>query len=265
MRRTSTALWDALGQELGPFEDVSRRQWSVSWPEMSLDADEPTWLIASYLLDHTDKHRREEITKSLCRVVDNCGADGVIFTVSQKKRPIARAVIDDLETDHDWIPVNRRGRTLWSGDLDETADARREIYSRQDLGQDPLLAKTPSFHIDTPSVLQATRGFGDETRLLPFGSSSRWFSLNDEQEEAASRGNRSVLLRGAAGSGKSIVLVERLARLIERSPVGQPRSVLVTSFNKDMVRQLVGWFTDRMRVAGISRFTRTNRSESCIE
>ena len=265
MRRTSTALWDALGQELGLVEDVSRRQWSVSWPEMSLDADEPTWLIASYLLDHTDRHRREEITKSLCRVVDNCGADGVIFTVSQNKRHIAKEVIDDLETDHDWISVNRRGRTLWSGDLDETADARREIYSRQDLGQDPLLAKTPSFHIDTPSVLQATRGFGDETRLLPFRSSSRWFSLNDEQEEAASPGNRSVLLKGAAGSGKSVVLVEVLARLIERSPIGQPRSVLVTSFNKYMVQLLAGWFTDRMNSVGIRSFNRTNDTSSCIK
>ena len=265
MRQTSTALWGALGQEIGPVHELVRRhEEKVSWPEMKLDADEPTWLIASYLLDHTDRHRRDEITKSLCQVVDNCSAVGVIFTVSQNKREIAQEVIDQLETDYGWKPRQRRGRNLWSGSLIETSRARREIYSRQGLERHNFLAQDPSFIREMPSVLQATRSPGDEARLLPFPSSSRWPRLNEDQEGAA-RSDRSVLLQGAAGSGKSIVLVERLAKIIQRSRVGQPRSILVTSFNKDMIGLLTRWFTERMDDAGIRSFTRTASADGYSE
>jgi len=266
MRRTSSALWDSLGQEIGPVDGVHRHDRHVSWPEMFLDANESTWLIASYLLDHTDRHRRDEIMKSLCQVVDNCSAKGVIFTVSQKKRAIAQSVIDQLQADFGWEPQDRRGTKTWSGGLVETARARREIYSQHGLERHPLLAKDPLFHYEMPSVLQATREPGDEVRLLPFPSSSRWPSLNEDQEKAASSPtHRSVLLQGAAGSGKSIVLVERLAKIIERSRPGQSRSILVTSFNKDMIALLDRWFSDRMDSVGIRSFTREVKADGYIE
>jgi DNA helicase-2/ATP-dependent DNA helicase PcrA len=249
MTATADSLWETLGEELDAFGFVERIPQPVSWPFATITSDAPTWLLASFLLDHTDKNRAEEMAKALHRVVDRCRAEGVVFTVTSSKRQIANSVIDQLESDHQWEGQTRKAPLRWHGPMRHTAAVRRALYTSVGLGSSPLLDKPPRFDGDTLSVREARRPLGDQRQLF---TSDVWMQLTDEQQQAVEADpSQSVLVLGAAGSGKSIVLVERLARLVTRTPVGAPRRVLVTTFNNDMLSQLARWLRERLDHEGI--------------
>lgn len=249
MTATADALWEVLGEELDVFGFVERRPQSVSWPLARVESNNPTWLLASFLLDHTDKDRREEMAKALRQVIDGCRAEGVLFTVSSSKRETADSALAELERDGAWESRRRVPPTPWSGVMRHCAEARRALYGSA--GIPASLANNPPTFNEKGSlaVREARRPIGAQPTLF---SSKTWMALTDEQEAAAGHDlGRSVLTLGAAGSGKSIVLVERLARLLTRPHVGSARRVLVTTFNKDMITQLSTWLAQRLDHEGI--------------
>jgi len=81
--------------------------------------------------------------------------------------------------------------------------------------------------------------------------------LSTEQEEAAEPDGRLTLIVGAAGSGKSWVLAERIVRTIEQAPRGEPINILVTAFNLDLLRHLQAWVTDRIEVSPLLEILNT--------
>jgi len=256
MTATADSLWETLGEELDAFGYVDRVPQPVSWPLAEVDSDAPVWLLASFLLDHTDKHRAEEMAKSLHRVVDRCGAEGVVFTVTRSKLGIATSAIDQLEQDHEWEGRRRQASLQWEGLMAHTAATRRELYTSFGLGDSGLLKNSPTFDGDSLSVREATRPVGAQAALF---ASDAWMALTDEQEDAAGIDfDQSVLALGAAGSGKSIVVIERLARLVTRRTVGAPRRILVTTFNNDMVSQLARWLEERLTHEGLPYKRRRN-------
>ena len=257
MTATADSLWETLGEELDAFGYVDRVPQPVSWPLAEVDSDAPVWLLASFLLDHTDKHRAEEMAKSLHRVVDRCRAEGVVFTVTSSKLGIATSAIDQLEQDHEWEGRRRQAPLQWTGPMAHTAAMRRELYTSFGLGDSGLLKKSPTFDGDSLSVREATRPVGTQAVLF---ATDAWMALTDEQKDAVGIDfDRSVLALGAAGSGKSIVVIERLARLVTRRNVGPPRRVLVTTFNNDMVSQLARWLEERLEHEGIPYERRRDR------
>ncbi len=247
MSATADSLWEALAERHPHTELVQRRSLTMSWPMAKVTSDSPLWLISSYLVDHTDRERLEEMGKAVQKVVDRCNADGAIFVVASSKREIAEAAVAELENTHGWEVKLRRPALCWKGDLEATARVRRELYEAHGLGGSHLLQRRPTFHGDSLAVREARRPGGRQGVLL---GTHEWVELTEEQETAVSVDpDRSVLVLGAAGSGKSIVLVERLVRLLTRSRL--PRQVLVTTFNKTMLAQLSLWLRDRLDHAGI--------------
>jgi hypothetical protein len=261
MTDTADSLWATLGEELDAFGFVERIPQPVSWPLAEVDSDAPVWLLASFLLDHTDKNRAEEMAKSLHQVVDRCHAEGVVFTVTSSKKGIATTAIDQLEAEHKWEGQRRQAPLQWSGPMSHTAAMRRDLYTSFGLGASALLKKLPTFDGDSLSVREATRPIGDQAALF---NTDAWMALTDEQEQAVGIDlDRSVLALGAAGSGKSIVVIERLVRLVTRQTVGAPRRILVTTFNNGMVGQLDRWIKDRLRHEGV-RFDRRSDRDHII-
>ena len=70
--------------------------------------------------------------------------------------------------------------------------------------------------------------------------------LNDEQDDVAEPSERLTALVGAAGSGKSLIICERVVRVLEQATAIEPPRILVTSFNKAMVDQLAEWTIARI-------------------
>ena len=260
MSSTALSLWTALTEELDHFGAVQRFVRSESWPNARLSSNNPTFVLASFLLDHTDKNYVDQMAQSLHGVIDNCSADGVIFTVSKQKRVVADTAVDVLETTHGWTGQLRQASPVWEGDMPEVTKVRRQLY--EGLGLSSSMTQRPvSFVGDNPSVREAIRPEGNQSELF---QTEPWMRLSADQQAIVDQPlDRSIFCCGSAGSGKSVVLVERLARLVMRARVGKARHVLVTSFNKDMIAQVDQWLEERLNHDGLS-FSRSKASEGNI-
>jgi DNA helicase II / ATP-dependent DNA helicase PcrA len=124
--------------------------------------------------------------------------------------------------------------------MDQVAVARREIFAAHDAAAEGL-----------PRWFQATE---DHTRhlawegqeLLPIPRVRR---LGPEQEAPAEPSLRPTLILGSAGSGKSVVLIERLVRSVQRDVLSGRRSrFLVTTYNKQLVSHLKREFVKRWKL-----------------
>jgi hypothetical protein len=83
--------------------------------------------------------------------------------------------------------------------------------------------------------------------------------LPDELQAAAARPDgRLTIITGAAGSGKSIALAERVALTVVAHPRTEPDPrVLVTAFNRGMIDLLAKWVHRALTDEGVPTTCRT--------
>ena len=99
--------------------------------QRSVVSNNPTFVLASFLLDHTDKNFVDQMAQSLHGVIDNCSADGVIFTVSKQRRVVADTAVEVLEDDTRLVGQLRQASPF--GDMPEVTKVRRQLYEGLEL------------------------------------------------------------------------------------------------------------------------------------
>ncbi|MDA9359841.1 hypothetical protein N9R50_01555, partial [bacterium] len=214
-------------------------------------------LVASYLFDHSDVTRAEDVSLELRDLTDRCDAERLVVVTNKQRRPLSK-VFTRLFAEVGWKVTNH---TLETGPMEGIAEAtmafRQEFLTHQgvtgQIGIDVDFARA-----EGAELLDLRRG---EVRPVMFlDEQVPWRRLNRQQEQVAESGSDRQVVVGAAGSGKSVVLVEALAQRLETDR--QTQSFLVTSFNKGVVVQLEQWLAERMTDR---RWTRQERSEAHIE
>lgn len=76
--------------------------------------------------------------------------------------------------------------------------------------------------------------------------------LNDFQKRAAKNTNRPSAIYGPAGCGKSIVITEKIKNLIEKHEYNPELKILVTTFNKGLIKKLSEWINELLDPSKIS-------------
>ena len=237
MLEASDRLWSALPNELTSHFTPKNRL--GSWSECRLDEDNSSKLVvASYLLNSSDQQYLDEIDNSLTRFADRVGAESLLMLLPAPKAHLAEA----LHRNRNWQRQKgfRAFRDIWRGRVDNVANVRNSLLQsiRSNSPRDPTWTS------NGPNYRYLART-ADEL----FGPRVTWFELNDEQDRWAEPTETTcTALVGPAGSGKSVVLVERLVRVIESARLEAPH-ILVTSFNKHMVEQLIEWTRERIDVS----------------
>lgn len=234
MLEASDRLWLALPDELtSHFTPENQLR---SWSEYRPDEDNRSKLVvASYLLNASDQRYLKEIEGSLTRFADGVGAKRLLMLLPSNKAHLAEA----LRQNRSWQRQTgfRAFPYIWEGRIDNVANLRKSLLQsiRRISSRDPVWANRGSNY----------RYFARTTGEL-FKPRVAWLELNDEQDKCANPTETTyTALVGPAGSGKSVVLVERLVRVIESATLEAPR-ILVTSFNKGMVEQLIKWISERI-------------------
>jgi hypothetical protein len=74
--------------------------------------------------------------------------------------------------------------------------------------------------------------------------------LNEFQVKAADFDTRPVIITGPAGCGKSVVITEKIVNIIDRLVSVKQLYILVTTFNKHLLKQLRIWITDLLTARG---------------
>ena len=237
MLEASDRLWLALPDELTSHFTPQNRL--GSWSDSRLDEDISSKLVvASYLLNSSDQRYLDEIDDSLTRFADRVGAESLLMLLPAPKAHLAEA----LHRNRNWQRRKgfRASSHIWRGRIDNVTNVRTSLL--RSIGE--VSPRDPAWTNGVPNYRYFARATGEL-----FRPRVTWLELNEEQDRWAEPTDTTcTALVGPAGSGKSVVLVERLVRVIESARLEAPR-ILVTSFNKYMVEQLIEWTRERIDVS----------------
>lgn len=214
----------------------------ASWAQF-IDVGTEPLIVASYLFDASDERRGSEVGRLFAEVLEIQRAQrAVIISAANKTRISETAIRSLIESAPAWNHRQLSEEAIWRGSLPDLGRARVEAYHgvRGDL--DRLVAhRTPSWGQHRPTMTRLERASYDSLNL---GRVAATFALDGVQDEAATPDNRLTAVIGAAGSGKSRVLVERLMRIVSSEmlkPTRPQTNILLTTYNKEMLGQLGRW------------------------
>lgn len=217
-----------------------------SWVTTDFPPEGTVIALGTFLLDWSDVGRAPDLAASMASVLDAVSADFLVMSSSRGKRAVLKAACEHLQVGGRWVDIGQRidRAGLWAGALPQTGRARRDAYEGCGVGS--LADRDPSWGDDTGVFLTLRRAAAP--RALPLGAVDvrERLVLDQAQALAAEPEERLTAILGAAGSGKSRVLIERVARSLESADerrVG--RNILVTTFNKDLLAQLGAWLVER--------------------
>ena len=244
--------WGYLGKKFPACAYINYQTQLNTWQVNDTQA-ENLWLFASYLFDYEDK--RASLAKDFVRLVELLRPEHVVLSSSRQpqKLTLMNAVSERLQN-IDFVA--RTDIDLPPFDLDLEAvnqlrsDLRKAISSINGMAS----WKEHSFHGRIFTYRQPDLGFaspssagivGKESLFAQRVTDRREVELSAEQDKAARPDGRPTLIHGPAGCGKSIVITERIVRLIEQHGYDPQLRILVTSFNKTLLQEVIhGWLLD---------------------
>lgn len=233
----------------------------ASWTDaaaLDLPAADARWLVGGYLFDESDRGRGRVLGHMMVEGALAVGADEVHLVGPGAKAPIAERVSGVLER-RGWPRVDLAELApVWDGALPAVTAQRAEVYGDLLAQRNLPLVATWDRHEDAPTFVRH-RDSGLRDELFP-RRRRRALVLDEEQDWAARPTRRLTAIVGAAGSGKSCVLVERVVRTLEQWPRRHgPAKVLVTTFNVAMARQLADWLEECLPDTTLRRWRRVSR------
>lgn len=259
-------MWSYLEGRLALAEGFTRSSQVIAWPKADIDEGGVgcfTLLTMGFVFDHGDEVHLNETRDALQRVAQVSSACGIAAITTATKMRAA----EDMLPSGPWIDHAVNDRGVWSGLLPELARAGKDLAADLPRGFQRWVRRAPT--VDSPSpvavrmwdpkVPQDRSGSGSGA-----GLSARTLSLSRDQEEARraflfpgsvrDRAVRPVLIMGSAGSGKTVLLVERLMELIGRPAMAfmENESHLVTAFNRDAVDLVWVLLEKRLKDEGIN-------------
>jgi DNA helicase II / ATP-dependent DNA helicase PcrA len=251
MMDTGVHLWDELGNHRGfrPAIGQIDLTWQLaSWTSASVGRSaHPTLAVASYLIDASDNEILQAVKIDFTAALEAMGANELVMTLPPMKALVGTSVIESLEAGSWQSAPTKIDPPLWHGFLEETSKGRCDAYRLGGVGADAMKRLAPHVRwVDSSTMYTRLHRvqppadlFGEQTTLVRFDA---------RQEAAATPDGRLTAIVGAAGSGKSHVLVERVARTVEawRRRHGEPPRLLVTTYNRLMSAQLAQWLTQRL-------------------
>jgi SAM-dependent methyltransferase len=233
--------------EDSPF-DTSRIQVEFSFASFSaIPRAEGTCIAyAGYLFDSSDKERAFMVGSALARALKDANVSDLMIAWASMKNSIVRKSLDGIFESKEWARGNRKPtQQIWDGLIRPLIQCRKIMAADCDSSMQHYANNAPGWFYQYSQFQHIRRSFVTEDQL-DLGEGRSPFILDETQDSAAHPKLRLTAIIGAAGSGKSRVLVERLSRLVKLATPAKPQHILVTCFNKGVTAQLAEWFEESM-------------------
>jgi len=236
--------------EDSPF-DTSRIQVEFSFASFSAipRAQGTCIAYAGYLFDSSDKERAFMVGNALARALKDANVSDLMIAWASMKNSIVRKSLDGILESNEWARGNRKPtQQIWDGLIRPLIQCRKIMAADCDSSMQHYANNAPGWFYQYSQFQHIRRSFIPEEQL-DLGEGRSPFILDETQDSAAHPKLRLTAIIGAAGSGKSRVLVERLSRLVRLATPAEPQNILVTCFNKGVTAQLAEWFEESMAQA----------------
>ena len=201
---------------------------------------------AGYLFDSSDKDRAFMVGSALARALKDANVSDLMIAWASMKSSIVRKSLDGILESNEWARGNRKPTLqIWDGLIRPLIQCRKIMAADCDSSMQHYANNAPGWFYQYSQFQHIRRSFVSEDQL-DLGLVRSPFVLDDTQEDASIPRLRLTAIIGSAGSGKSLVLVERLSRLVNLATPAKPQHILVTCFNKGVTAQLAEWFEESM-------------------
>lgn len=249
MTSTAQHLWERLVPEMEDVE-VEARFLTSSWRHLDVQAvdellEEPL-LVGGYVLDQSDRDSIDELAGDLGMLAALHGAERMLLFGPRGKREILTGLLSSIAA-----ATGPSGWTSSEGTIARgfvpSAPPETVRTARARLLTAAGVTARDSSDVNWSETSESTFVIARRTGQARLAVGQRSAVVLDSlQERAAAPSERPVLVVGAAGSGKSEVLVRRIVNALDQAarPTGRARSgsparILVTAFNRYMVDHLV--------------------------
>lgn len=254
--------------------DYSVNSWNVKTEQQ---ANNP-WLTASYLFDISDN--KEAVTNDFFEMIKHYNPTTVLLLTSNQntKVKLLHGVLDKIKTQNYAVESINETSLLFKGSLDKVNNFRTKLsrqFEGKGLGSNSnwsdssfvgaILKKTAhSLSLVTESKISTIDLFNPKIKVR------KDIKLSEEQKKASQFTGRPSIIVGPAGSGKSVVISEKIKYIVEGQAYNPKLKILVTSFNKSLIKKLGDWiaellnprnFERKMVTEEASKFTFSNSNE----
>lgn len=219
------------------------------------------WITASYLFDISDtgadrKEYREAAIAGFKEILDTYHPSQILLLTSPTKEAMIELVTKAFEQ-NGFISNRIHARLLFVGRMNQVNAFRRELfalyikdhhsYYERSIGN-PAEWGEHGFIGTVISRSQQELFYENSDSGIQLYNSSikirREVQLNADQQKAARNVEQPSVIIGPAGCGKSIVITERIKNIVEAHDYSPGLSILLTTFNRELLGQLASWLTD---------------------
>ena len=207
-------------------------------------------LAASYLFDDSDN--QEAISKDFLKLIEIYKPSAVLLLTSEKKAtkyfPLLKQDFLKLKYTSQLIQSTQ---LLFNKPLTAINNIRTQLGKILNITE--LNRATSWYDISNAAIIferpqLAMFEQGKPIKHLdvfnPPITIRRDVKLNDNQKKAAENSDKPVTIVGPAGCGKSIVITEKVKNIVEQHKYDAKLQILVTTFNKSLIKKLSEWLVD---------------------
>jgi DNA helicase-2/ATP-dependent DNA helicase PcrA len=209
------------------------------------------WICASYLFDSSDNE--DYLSSHFDQLINDFQPEKILMlTSAQASKKNMISSVSKKMIAKEYIISNTSAQDIYSGDMMNVTFFRKELVSRYGLKASPRNVSWSDGSFSGVGLHKKQIGLSYGLKDVPqsfdlFNSPLRVrrdVVLNDLQEKAAEFDTRPVIITGPAGCGKSVVMTEKIINTIETFKSTTPLCILVTTFNKLLLKVLRSWVTD---------------------
>jgi DNA helicase-2/ATP-dependent DNA helicase PcrA len=245
-------LWKQFVIYYNECSDISWEYKINCWSNSETSDHKNYWICASYLFDSNE--HQDLIAKDFISLIQISKPSNILLLTSDqpKKRKFLDSISEEIkicgyETDETYLK-----NPLFDGIMTAVTQ-HREQYQRQ-LNIKGLTGKAQwkdySFTgkifrtITLIDIPQETQNIQSIDIYTPPTKQRKQIDLSESQKKASKHSHKPTIITGSAGSGKSIVITERIKNLVEQNDYNPSLNILLTTFNKGLMGQLGDWLEE---------------------
>ncbi len=239
-------LWPLMNKNYPVAEKLTNTYSVNSWiSEEQFEIFNP-WIIASYLFDHSEHH--EEIKKVFIRYLESYKPANVslITSIQRNKKELLDTASKEIVNLGYKSSITSNDK-FFDGEVVKVSQTRtllNNMHGASFSTKNPTWNETYGFYAKNHTKTEKGFQFPKAERFSPFSNQikvRRKIILNNEQKKASEFSGRPKVVRGPAGSGKSVVLTEYVKNIVRQIDYNPNYKILVTTFNKKLTNYLKDW------------------------
>src|SRR5260221_5606498 len=233
-----------------------------SWNNQQAISISSPWITASYLFDisdtSTDGGYKKAVLKSFQEIIDKYKPSRLLLLTARSKEGLVDEVAGDFDPKEYNVRKIKNDDRFLKGSLVSVNRLRTELFNQyQRFLSDYRAAsvkRTAEWNdvsfvgIVITRIQSALLGVKESLQGVELHSSAMSVrskvELNNDQKKAAINVSQPTVVIGPAGCGKSIVITERIKNIVTELDYNPKLTILLTSFNKELLGQLKGWLQD---------------------